>query len=495
MLQRHLCSRARFCHPFSLLLFIILILNPFKAAVTFKMAAATKRKHVLVMTMPAFGHYIPGLELAKKIIEHHDVTFVLSIHKFKDIEERGILPPAPIQLHTFDDGFTYNVDEHIGDLTGFVKQLCVSKPYYENFINSLTITGDQKPGTSAIAPVDAIFCDATMPMPFQACHNRDILTYGFVPLSAKLFASYGAIDENTPSVPDEEFFSGTDESLNRGGKMAESFKSLALDFGSAQALVKEVLFNSFEELEPEAVVMLNSLPKFAKTPVAFIGPLLPEHKEKPEDEFTKKIRSWLDKQGERSVVYFSFGTVAVPSAEQLAEVAEALVSLKQPFIWSLRSYQQDMLPLKYIRSTVETMSDETPYLILHWTPQKRILAHKSTGVYVSHCGWNSTLEAVSYGVPVVAWPMLGDQHNNAALIEQWGIGRCVPVAGMKSQTTLAKDIADIIATVGGWKGSQAGENPFLRKAQELSDKAKNASSPDGKSTKNLLEVMNKIADM
>ncbi|XP_055337286.1 uncharacterized protein LOC129587518 isoform X2 [Paramacrobiotus metropolitanus] len=445
--------------------------------------------------MPAFGHYIPGLELAKKIAKYHDVTFGLSIHKFKDIEGRGILPPAPIQLHTFDDGFTYNVDEHIGDLKAFVQQIHDCKPFYESFINSLAITSDPRPGTSTIPPVDAIFCDLSMPMPLRACRNRKILTYGFVPFAAQLFASYGTFDENTPSVPDEVFFSGTDELANQGKKIAESFKTLGLEFLDAQTLVTEVLFNSFEELEPNVKTMLATLPKMANTPVAFIGPLLPEHKEKPEDEITKKIRSWLDKQGERSVVYFSFGTVAVPSAEQLAEVAEALVSLKQPFIWSLRSYQQDMLPPKYIHSTVNTMSDKTPYLILHWTPQKEILGHKSTGVYVSHCGWNSTLEAVSYGVPVVAWPMFGDQHNNAALIEQWGIGRCVPVAGMKSQTMPAKDIADIIATVGGWQEVRIESRPYLEKAQELSKKAKKASSPEGKSTQNLLEVMNKIADM
>ncbi|XP_055337318.1 uncharacterized protein LOC129587548 [Paramacrobiotus metropolitanus] len=450
--------------------------------------APQQRKHVLVMALPAFGHYIPGLELAKKIIPHHDVTMVMSIHKLQDIVQRDLLPPSPIQFHTFDDGFTFNIDENMGDLRGFSVANLQSEPYYETFINSLTVSNAASKRAGKLPPVDAIFCDITMPMPFEPSVQRQIPIYGFMPQSAQMFAAYSVMNKDTRTVPDDVFFSGTDASFNQGDTIPESFKNMQDRYDRAQSVATGILLNSFDELEPDALVSLKSLPKYANKPVCFVGPLLPTVNDQSND-LSNKLRSWLDRREERSVVYFSFGTVAVPSSVQLTQVAEALLSLQRPFVWSLRSNQQSLLPEKFLRGTVETLTDDMPYLILHWTPQKQILTHPATAVFVSHCGWNSTLEAVAYGVPVVAWPMLGDQHHNAGLVEKWGIGKMMPAAGMKSEITPAADIAGVIETVGGWTSERPG-SAYWEKVNELSQKAKNAVAVDGQSTRNLLQILN-----
>ncbi|XP_055340463.1 uncharacterized protein LOC129589654 [Paramacrobiotus metropolitanus] len=430
---------------------------------------------------------------SEKIVRYHNVTFILSIHFYDDIKERVILPPEPIKTYVFDDGFNFNTDNDIGMLRIFLETLYKARPRYEAFISSLSTRGNPESGTAPLPPVDAVFCDVSMSTPIEACHKRGIPVYGFIPISATLFAHQSSVNKDTPALSDDVFYSGG-EATNRCDMIAESLKTWQLEFGPAHALATGLLINSFEELEPQAMAMLKAFPQFEKVPMTFVGPLLPLENLKSEDILSQRLQHWMDKQEDRSVVYFSFGTAAVPSAEQLKEIAEALVSLKRPFIWSLRSPQQTLLSEPFIRTTAETMTDTTPYLILPWAPQKQILAHKATGVYVSHCGWNSTLEAVSYGVPVVAWPMFGDQHYNATLIEQCGMGKCMAVAGMKSSTTPASQIAEIIEEVGGCNHEGKPKKPYLGKAQELAASARKACGPDGKSTSNLEKVLQEVAE-
>lgn len=108
---------------------------------------------------------------------------------------------------------------------------------------------------------------------------------------------------------------------------------------------------------------------------------------------------------------------------------------------------------------------------------------------MSHCGWNSALEAVSYGVPIVGWPMFLDQHANAALLSRLGVGITIPRTGLKSvQTVLAKEIREIIQKVGGWDGNGE-DRKCLEKAAELAKKAAAAISDDGDSTQAFRDLM------
>ncbi|XP_055351594.1 uncharacterized protein LOC129597913 [Paramacrobiotus metropolitanus] len=191
------------------------------------------------------------------------------------------------------------------------------------------------------------------------------------------------------------------------------------------------------------------------------------------------------------MVYFSFGTVAVPQPEQIVQVAEALVALKRPFIWALRPFLQEHLPAQYKVSTADNFDPSAPYLIVPWAPQKRVLQHPSAGVFVSHCGWNSTLEAVSYGVPVVGWPMFADQHLNAIMLEQAGAAVMLKGTAVIGRVVPKEEIVDVVETVGGWKGSD-GINQFRDTMQQLAQKVRGTTAPDGQSTMNFLSVVNQI---
>lgn len=164
-------------------------------------------------------------------------------------------------------------------------------------------------------------------------------------------------------------------------------------------------------------------------PVRAIGPTLPSiHldnrvKDDPDYGFnilrpnTDACLTWLDSKVKGSVVYISFGSAASLSAEQTAEVANALVQSCKNFLWVVKPTEENKLPINFTSG----ISDKG--LVVTWCPQLAVLAHEAVGCFVSHCGWNSTLEAISLGVPVVAMPQFLDQMTNAHFVEHvWEVG-------------------------------------------------------------------------
>ena len=119
---------------------------------------------------------------------------------------------------------------------------------------------------------------------------------------------------------------------------------------------------------------------------------------------------WLDSKEPGSVVYVSFGSLAAVGEEQMAELAWGLKRSNRCFLWIVRESEESKLPRDLVKETSGTG------LIIKWCPQLQVLAHKSVGCFVTHCGWNSTLEALSLGVPMVAMPQWTDQPTNAKYI-------------------------------------------------------------------------------
>ncbi|EEC84892.1 hypothetical protein OsI_32061 [Oryza sativa Indica Group] len=131
-------------------------------------------------------------------------------------------------------------------------------------------------------------------------------------------------------------------------------------------------------------------------------------------------KAWLDERAASSVVYVSFGSLATPSAAQMAELAHGLRDSGRFFLWVVRSSETGKLPDGFAG---ETAAKNTTGLIVPWCPQLEVLAHGAVGCFVTHCGWNSTVEAVSAGVPMVAVAQWSDQPTNARYVEEaWRVG-------------------------------------------------------------------------
>ncbi|KAF3497697.1 hypothetical protein DY000_02053864 [Brassica cretica] len=180
-----------------------------------------------------------------------------------------------------------------------------------------------------------------------------------------------------------------------------------------------ILFNSSNELEQEA--LSSVLDNFKIVP---IGPSITSRTGSGiGDEYIQ----WLDTKADSSVLYISFGTLAVLSKKQLTELSKALIENRRPFLWviaekSFRSKEdgeeKEEEGIKSFREELDEIG-----MVVSWCDQFSVLKHRSIGCFVTHCGWNSTLESLVAGVPVVAFPQWDDQMTNGKLLEEaWRTG-------------------------------------------------------------------------
>ncbi|KAL2316528.1 hypothetical protein Fmac_030404 [Flemingia macrophylla] len=161
-------------------------------------------------------------------------------------------------------------------------------------------------------------------------------------------------------------------------------------------------------------------------PVYPVGPILNTHLEVEAD--STHIFNWLDHQPPSSVVFLCFGSKGSFGEDQVREIARALEGTGARFLWSLRKPPPTgsgfrVSPSDYSISDLTTILppgflDRTAGIgkVIGWAPQAQILAHPATAAFVSHCGWNSTLESIYFGVPIATWPLFAEQQLNAFLL-------------------------------------------------------------------------------
>ncbi|KAF6161077.1 hypothetical protein GIB67_007718 [Kingdonia uniflora] len=130
--------------------------------------------------------------------------------------------------------------------------------------------------------------------------------------------------------------------------------------------------------------------------------------------------AWLDLQQLKSVLYVSFGSVAVVTAEQLLEFWYGIVNSGKPFLWVMRP--DSIIGERQIPEELMLATKERGCMV-DWSPQEEVLAHPSVGGFLTHSGWNSTLEAITAGVPMLCWPYFADQQVNSRYVDAvWKFG-------------------------------------------------------------------------
>ncbi|KAF8378532.1 hypothetical protein HHK36_029875 [Tetracentron sinense] len=243
-----------------------------------------------------------------------------------------------------------------------------------------------------------------------------------------------------------------------------------------------LVVNSFSELEG---VYLDHLKKdMGHDRVWAVGPLSPlEATERCGSSSipTHELMNWLDTCGDHSVVYICFGSQAILSNKQMEELAAGLEASDARFIWCVKEVKGEngcaefgMVPTGFTDRVVGK-----GLVIRGWVPQVEILRHKSMGVFLTHCGWNSVLEGLVAGVPMIAWPMGADQFINARLlVEEMGVA--VKVCEGEDSIPNSEDVARVVV-------ESLGENwPMRVRAKELSVAALGAiKEGTGSSTKDL----------
>ncbi|CAK7328442.1 unnamed protein product [Dovyalis caffra] len=252
--------------------------------------------------------------------------------------------------------------------------------------------------------------------------------------------------------------------INSDGEQSE-FSAMLQKMGLTLPRAAAVASNSFEELDPDAANLFKSrLPKFLYVgPFALASP----------DPFTSDplgCLEWLDKQKQGSVVYISFGSVIMLPHQELAEIAEALEECMLPFLWSFRGNPEEELPKGFLERT------KYKGKVVSWTPQVKVLQNKATGVFMTHCGWNSVLESIIGCVPMICRPFFGDQTVNTRNVEAvWGTGIGIE-GGRITKEGVTKALKLILSTEEG--------NKMRKKLEYFQGLALDAVKSNGSSTKN-----------
>ncbi|KAJ4789201.1 Glycosyltransferase [Rhynchospora pubera] len=349
-------------------------------------------QHFLVVIYPGQGHINPGRSLAKRLakVPGARVTFstAISAHRqlFPSLESPNQeISDGPITYIPYSDGYDNGIKWFVDDINDITEKFNTFGP-----ATLSSILGDLAArGQPVTCVVDNPSFVVNLPhlAPLKIC---DLPSF-FTNFTNEVFNSILKMTKLTL------------ESALRPGKIGD--KSL-------------VLINTFEELESEALKCIEEVE------ILPIGPDIPSLfeniKEKTEsmgsDLFqtdSKNYMEWLSTKQNSSVVYVSFGSVSSMSKKQMEEMQCGLKASGHPYLWVVR---------KNNREEEVALDEGHDSMVVQWCNQVQVLSHPSIGCFVTHCGWNSTLESLAYGVPMVAVPQWTDQDTNARMVVEWGTG-------------------------------------------------------------------------
>ena len=297
----------------------------------------------------------------------------------------------------------------------------------------------------------------------------------------------------TIRLPGCEPVHGSDLPTPAQDRSSNSYRSF-LHLCQSLHLVDGIIINSFINLETGPFRALQekqaqNLPMFYP-----VGPITgaTATSNTTSDSSIECLR-WLDDQPLNSVLYVSFGSGGTLSQDQLNELALGLELSGHKFLWIVRvpstsassaylNAQKDD-PLNYLPSGFLERTKDQGLVVPSWAPQIEVLNHKSTFGFLSHCGWNSTLESIVNGKPVIAWPLFAEQKMNALLLCDSLKVALRPTANEKGLAE-GKEVAKVIKTL---KDSEEGIQ-IRKRMEELQDAAAEALKEDGSSTRSLSEL-------
>ncbi|TVU26474.1 hypothetical protein EJB05_29022, partial [Eragrostis curvula] len=276
-------------------------------------------------------------------------------------------------------------------------------------------------------------------------------------MHARAAARFGEMGEELVRVPGVPPFPAThvaDGLKERDDVAYDGYMRVSAGLSRARG----VIVNTFRSLEPRAVAAiaagLCAPPGLPTPPVHCIGPLVIKSQDRHVAEGGEECLAWLDRQPKASVVFLCFGSLGRFSAEQTREVAAGLEASGQRFLWVVRApppnddgdpamkYEKPpepdldaLLPDGFLRRT-----EDRGLVVKSWAPQREVLAHGAVGGFVTHCGWNSVLEAVMAGVPMLGWPLYAEQRFNRFVLEE-EMRLTVPLQGCNNGFVAADEVA------------------------------------------------------
>ncbi|KAK8937256.1 UDP-glycosyltransferase 73C5 [Platanthera zijinensis] len=264
----------------------------------------------------------------------------------------------------------------------------------------------------------------------------------------------------------------------------------------AEAAADGIVLNTFEALEPWCV---QDYRRAAGKEVWPVGPVSGFHKDlagkasRGSDGdyiYASGAAKWLEGRMQGSVVFVSFGSISLTRTRQMVEIGEGLEAMGRPFIWAVKQAEENEEARNWLSEFEERITERRGLVIRGWAPQAVILSHAAVGGFMTHCGWNSTLEAVAGRVVMVTWPHLVDQFLNERLaVDVLGIGVRVGVRWPAFHQWPEGDQGEVVvgreavrtAVEKAMDGGKEGEER-RRRVRELGDFAEKAMEEEGGSS-------------
>nr|XP_016496139.1 PREDICTED: UDP-glycosyltransferase 83A1-like [Nicotiana tabacum]WIW42747.1 UDP-glycosyltransferase [Nicotiana tabacum] len=391
--------------------------------------------HIVAIPYPAQGHVLPLMELSLWLVkEGCKITFVNSEFNHKRVIKALSVNDdvqKKISLVSIPDGL--GPEEDRTDLKKLAEAIAEVMPgKLEEVINMINNESDDENGVSCV------IVDENMGWALGVAEKLNIRRVAFWPAAAATLAS----SFNVSKLIDDGIIDSDGAILKKQGiKLSPNMPIMnPSDFAWACfpdptmrkmviELVKDnnervksadwIICNSAKELEPGAFAMFPQ--------VSPIGPLLASNRLGfsaghfwPEDSSCLK---WLDQQPNNSVIYVAFGSFTILDSAQFQELALGLELSKRRFLWVVREnlLTDEAADNAYPKGFKDRIGNRGH--IVKWAPQQEVLAHPSIACFLSHCGWNSTVESVSNGVPFLCWPYFADQlFNQSYICDVWKVG-------------------------------------------------------------------------
>lgn len=459
---------------------------------------STTRCHVVAMPFPGRGHINPMLNFCKLLIslstpsDNAVITFIVTE------EWHGLLGsvsvPANIRLTTIPNVIPSEVGRG-KDWPGFIQS---------------TFTNMEAPVEQLLDQIElpkpsVIIYDTYLKWVVELGNRRNIPLASFwtecatvlsILLHSDLLVQYGHDYTNFVEKGNEEVkyipgvapicFADLPTPLSSG----EGREVLAgcLEAITLVSKAQYLLITSVYEFETQAI---ESLRKLYQIPVYAIGPAIPPlFNPRVSDDQEPEYLKWLHRQPKNSVLYISQGSFLSASSAQLDELVAGVYDSGVRFFWVAR---EDASRYEETGGGDRSSgSSSSRGMMVPWCDQLRVLSHSSVGGFLSHCGWNSTKEAVHSGLPILSFPIFWDQPTNAKLIvDDWKIGRRLLKRNDEESLVTRQEIAETLQSFMDLENEEGKE--MRRRAKELQKICQEATGKGGSSRMDLEAFLHDIS--
>ncbi|CAK9149149.1 unnamed protein product [Ilex paraguariensis] len=388
--------------------------------------------HFLILSLPAQGHINPTLQLAKNLTRAGAlVTFATTVDGLSRLNHGPKI--KGLSYASFSSSDAEDTTKEKGNIASYFamieRELSKNLP---KLLQSLSTNG---------RPVNLLIYTYLLPWAAKVARDLNVPSAFLSIQSATTVAIYHRCFNSNNGLYDGKTGISPEVSINLPGlplltcndipsfllPTDPHYSCLLPIFNEHIKALEEdpntcLLVNTFDSLEASSIKAIDDMN------VITIGPLVPSAFSDGNDlldtsfgwdlfQSSVDYLQWLDSKQERSVIYVSFGSIAALQKTQKEELFHGLIEAGRPFLWVIRDPQGEEVK----NMMAEKVSEQG--LIVPWCSQMELLCHRSIGCFVTHCGWNSTVESLVAGVPVVGWPQFSEQFTNAKMMEEvWRTG-------------------------------------------------------------------------